>query len=171
MNAPISLVDRLGNLFGLKKDKPEIKMSCDGEVLFRTNADISLAFFIVNYLIPRYPELDFCVLVNRFLRVELDTEGIVDKTRLVGYQVVAKRKDDESKKVFCFVLMKKEDKKQVNDPELSKLANLKDMSFHHRSILGFYPVETSRMFKEDDEELFKTQFSEGCFPFELLSPV
>lgn len=171
MNGPVTLTDKLSNLFGLNKKKPAIKMSCDGETLFRTNADISLAFFIVNYLIPRYPELDFCVLANRFLRAQLETEGIVDKTRMVGYQVVAKRKNNESKKVFCFVLFKKEDNKSVDDPSLSNLSQLKDMNFHHRTVLGFYPVEISRIFEEDDKELFNSEFSDGYFPFKLLLPV
>lgn len=165
-----NLMGRVASLFGLDKEKPEIKMSCDGEFLFRTNADIALAFFIVNYLIPKYPELDFCVLANRFVRVELETQGIVDRTRMVGYQVVTKRKDD-GRPMFCFVLIRKEEVKKTNDVSLVNLGNLKDMEFHHRSVLGFYPSEISKMFYPEDKELGGSVFGEGFFPFELLSPV
>ncbi len=163
-----SAVDKMASFFGLKE--PKIKMSWDGDISLKIGSDIAVVVFIANYLIPNHPDLDFSVSLNRFTRRELSTETIIEKTGMVGYQIIAKKKDKEDEFVFCFLLMGKKDREGWLRENLG-LEKPKEENQSKSCVLDFVPIAMSEMFIPEDKRLKSTPFKEGGFPFSTLSIV
>ncbi len=148
-------------------------MSWDGDISLKIGSDIAAIVFIANYLIPKYQDFDFSVSINRFTRRELNSETIIDKTGVVGYQIIAKRKhkiQDKDSFVFCFLLLGKTNKEEWLREDFGLQRTL-EKDYSESAVLDFVPIAVSEMFCEGDKILKSTPFSEGDFPFELLSIV